>query len=127
MTPRSRTAVCGSSQALIAAASSTRYGMQNDPRFDCTQEAYGFGYRKEDAVPVELPAGAALVFDGYLLHRSLPNTSQYGTRRALVNHYMSAESLLPWFPPSGHEAMGFLDHRDICLVAGKAIRMERDG
>jgi phytanoyl-CoA hydroxylase len=40
---------------------------QNDPRFDCTQEAYGFGYREEDAVPVELPAGA-LVFDGYLLH-----------------------------------------------------------
>jgi hypothetical protein len=32
---------------------------------------------------------------------------------------MSAESLLPWFPSSGHEAMGFLDHRDICLVAGK--------
>jgi phytanoyl-CoA hydroxylase len=92
---------------------------QNDPRFDCAQEAYGFGYREEDAVPVELPAGAALVFDGYLLHRSLPNTSQYGTRRALVNHYMSAESLLPWFPSSGHEAMGFLDHRDICLVAGK--------
>src|SRR5215216_795315 len=51
---------------------------QNDPRFDCTQEAYGFGYREEDAVPVELPAGAALVFDGYLLHRSLPNTGLHG-------------------------------------------------
>jgi phytanoyl-CoA hydroxylase len=31
---------------------------------------------------------------------------------------MSAESLLPWFPPSAHEAMGTLDHRDVCLVAG---------
>jgi hypothetical protein len=39
-------------------------------------------------------------------------------RRALVNHYMSAESLLPWFPPGSHEAMGTVDHRDIHLVAG---------
>jgi phytanoyl-CoA hydroxylase len=92
---------------------------QNDPRFDCTQEAYDFGYREDDAVPVELPAGAALVFDGYLLHRSLPNTANHGMRRALVNHYMSAESLLPWFPPSSHEAMGILDYRDIRLVAGR--------
>jgi len=92
---------------------------QNDPRFDCTQEAYDFGYREDDAVPVELPAGAALVFDGYLLHRSLPNTGNHGMRRALVNHYMSAESLLPWFPPSSHEAMGILDHRDIRLVSGR--------
>jgi phytanoyl-CoA hydroxylase len=91
---------------------------QNDPRFDCTREAYGFGYREEDAVPVELPAGAALVFDGYLLHRSLPNAGHRGMRRALVNHYMSAESLLPWFSPPAHEAVGLLDHRDICLVAG---------
>jgi Phytanoyl-CoA dioxygenase (PhyH) len=91
---------------------------QIDARFDCTQEAYGFAHSEDDAVPVELPAGAALVFDGYLLHRSLPNTGQHGMRRALVNHYMSAESLLPWFPPSSREAMGMLDHRDIFLVAG---------
>jgi phytanoyl-CoA hydroxylase len=92
---------------------------QNDPRFDCTQEAHGFGYREQDATPVELPAGAALVFNGYLLHRSLPNTGRHGMRRALVNHYMSAESLLPWFPPGPSEAMGTLDHRDIQLVAGE--------
>jgi phytanoyl-CoA hydroxylase len=91
---------------------------QTDPRFDCTQEAFDFGYREADAVPVELPAGAALIFDGYLLHRSLPNTGHHGMRRALVNHYMSAESLLPWFPPTSHDAMGMLDHRDIYLVAG---------
>jgi phytanoyl-CoA hydroxylase len=91
---------------------------QMDPRFDCTQEAFGFGYREADAVPIELPAGAALIFDGYLLHRSLPNTGHHGMRRALVNHYMSAESLLPWFPPTAHEAMGMLDHRDVYLVAG---------
>jgi hypothetical protein len=31
---------------------------------------------------------------------------------------MSAESLLPWFPPSDGEPLGTLDHRDILLVAG---------
>lgn len=92
---------------------------QHDPRFDCTRQAYGFRYREQDALPVELPAGAALVFDGYLLHRSLPNTGRHGMRRALVNHYMSAESLLPWFPPREHEPMGTTDHRDILLVAGE--------
>jgi phytanoyl-CoA hydroxylase len=92
---------------------------QDDSRFDCTREAYGFRYREEDAVPVELPAGAALVFDGYLLHRSLPNGGQRGTRRALVNHYMSAESLLPWFRPGEGEPMGTADHRDVLLVAGE--------
>jgi phytanoyl-CoA hydroxylase len=92
---------------------------QMDPRFDCTQEAYDFGYNEDDAIAVELPAGAVLIFNGYLLHRSLPNTAQHGMRRALVNHYMSAESLLPWFPPASQESMAMLDHRDICLVAGR--------
>ena len=31
------------------------------------------------------------------LHRSLPNCRPRGFRRALVNHYMSAESFLPWY------------------------------
>jgi hypothetical protein len=70
-------------------------------------------------MPVELPAGAALVFDGYLLHRSLPNTGRHGMRRALVNHYMSAESLLPWFRPAEGEPMSTADHRDVLLVAGE--------
>ncbi len=91
----------------------------DDARFDPTPEAYGFGHQDDDAVPAELPAGAALVFDGYLLHRSLPNTRPHGMRRALVNHYMSAESLLPWFPPDADESMALLDHRDILLVAGR--------
>ncbi len=89
---------------------------QDDPRFDCTQEAHGF--TDADAVPVEVPAGAAVIFNGYLLHRSLPNTRRAGLRRALVNHYMSAESLLPWFPPAPGTPMGRLDHRDVELVAG---------
>lgn len=32
---------------------------------------------------------------------------------------MSAESLLPWFPPREHEPMGTIDPRDILLVAGE--------
>lgn len=70
-------------------------------------------------MPVELHAGAALVFDGYLLHKSLPNSGLHGMRRALVTHYMSAESLLPWFRPAEGEPMGSADHRDVLLVAGE--------
>jgi phytanoyl-CoA hydroxylase len=62
-------------------------------------------------VPVEVPTGAAVFFNGYLLHRSFPNTAQSGYRRSLVYHYMSAESLLPWNSPRE-------DFRDIVLVAG---------
>jgi ectoine hydroxylase-related dioxygenase (phytanoyl-CoA dioxygenase family) len=90
----------------------------HDPRFDCEVEAYAFSYRDEDAVAVEVPAGSVVVFNGYLLHRSLPNTGRHGLRRALVNHYMSATSLLPWMPPPEGVTMGRADHRDIVLVAG---------
>jgi phytanoyl-CoA hydroxylase len=91
---------------------------QPDARFDGTPEAYGFPHDADEAMPVELPAGAALIFHGYLLHSSLPNRSAH-LRRALVSHYMSAESLLPWFPPHDGEPMGTLDHRDVMLVAGQ--------
>jgi hypothetical protein len=90
----------------------------DDPRFDCTAEAYGFPYDDSEAVPVEIPAGAALLFDGYLLHRSLENSGRHGYRRALVHHYMSAESLLPWKEPEG-DYFGEYDYRDIVIVAGE--------
>jgi len=90
---------------------------QDDDRYDCTDEAFGF--REQEAIPVELAAGSALVFDGHLLHRSLPNATTGSMRRALVNHYMSGESLLPWFPPANGEAMAQLDHRDVVMVAGR--------
>jgi hypothetical protein len=90
----------------------------DDPRFDCAIEAYDFPYRDEDAVPVEVPAGAVVLFNGYLLHRSLPNTARHGLRRAMVNHYMSAQSLLPWTPmPEGMHTAKW-DCRDIVMVAG---------
>lgn len=92
---------------------------QDDPDFDCSIEAYDFPYTDADAVPVELPAGSAVVFNGYLLHRSLKNSGQHGFRRALANHYMSAESLLPWtrVPEGVHVAKH--DYRDVVLVAGQ--------
>ncbi len=88
-----------------------------DRRFDCTGESI-FPYRDEDAIPVEVKAGSIVFFNGYLLHRSLPNRAKAGYRRVLVNHYMSAESLLPWHCPPQGAAMGTLDYRDIVMVAG---------
>ena len=66
-----------------------------------------------------MPAGAIVFFNGYLLHRSLPNTRQTGYRRVLVNHYMSAESLLPWFPSPDGKQVAITDYRDIMMIAGK--------
>lgn len=86
-----------------------------DPRFDCAWEARRFPYSNDEAVPVEVKAGSIVLFNGYTLHRSLPNRAS-GYRRALVNHYMSAESLLPW-NVEGPTAVA--DYRDIVLVAGE--------
>lgn len=88
-----------------------------NPEYDFAPESFDFPYRDEDAIPVEAPAGSIVFFHGYLLHKSLKNRRPAGFRRALVNHYMSAESLLPWwsarspFPPTQ-------DNRDIVMVAG---------
>jgi hypothetical protein len=112
----------------------------DDPRYDCAVESYDFPYDDADAVPVEVSAGSVVVFNGYLLHRSLPNTSSR-YRRALANHYMSAESLLPWMLPHEGQHMGQADYRDIVLVAGRdpyaykgledirrpRVRADRDG
>jgi len=94
-----------------------------DKRFDCALESQNFPYEDSDAVPVEVKAGAIVFFNGYTLHRSLPNTAKAGYRRALVNHYMSAESFLPWSAPRSDEprdqkGMAKLDHRDIVMIAG---------
>ena len=91
---------------------------QQDARFDCTDESTGFPYTDADAVPVEVKAGSIVFFNGYLLHRSFPNRAGRGYRRVLVNHYMSAQSLLPWRPPKQGEGMALADYRDIVMVAG---------
>ncbi len=93
---------------------------QDDARFDCTDEATGFPYHDEDAIPVEVRAGSVVFFGGYLLHRSFPNRARAGYRRVLVNHYMSAESLLPWRQTLKEgERVAVADYRDIVMVAGE--------
>ena len=66
-----------------------------DPEYDSIPEAFDFPYAESDAKPIEVAAGAVVFFNGYLLHKSLRNRRTSGFRRALVNHYMSAELLLP--------------------------------
>ena len=91
-----------------------------DRRFDCAGEATYFPFRDEDAVPVEVKKGSIVFFNGYLLHRSLPNYAPGGFRRSLVNHYMSAESLLPWhWGDATKGSVAGLDYRDIVMVAGQ--------
>ncbi len=84
-----------------------------DARFDPAEEARDFPMKEADAVSLEVSAGSVVFFDGYVLHRSLPNTRKTGFRRALVNHYMSAESLLPWGFGGPH-----VDMRDIVMICG---------
>ncbi len=86
----------------------------NNPEYDTADEAQNIPRERE--IPVEVHAGAVVFFNGHLLHSSLKNrSSRY--RRALVNHYMSAESRLPW---CGHE-----DYRDVIIVAGRDPRAEK--
>jgi phytanoyl-CoA hydroxylase len=87
-----------------------------DDRFDGAEEAWGHGYDREGGAAVEVQAGGVAFFNGYVLHRSLPNRAKAGFRRALVTHYMSAESMLPW-TLGGTKARP--DVRDIVMIAGE--------
>jgi hypothetical protein len=82
--------------------------------FDNSPESYGFDDAAE--VPVEVKAGSVVFFNGYLLHRSKKNRSNI-YRRALVNHYMNAWSLLPWDVRAG-ESPANADRRAVQIVAG---------
>ena len=82
--------------------------------YDGSDQCHGFDEAK--AVPVEVPAGSVVFFNGYLLHKSLKNRSN-GFRRVLVNHYMNSWSLLPWSPQEG-KAIAQTDVRRVLSVAG---------
>ncbi|XP_065829295.1 phytanoyl-CoA dioxygenase, peroxisomal-like isoform X2 [Oscarella lobularis] len=94
------------------------YPMKNDvdERFDSSGCSYGHGYSESAWKPVELKSGSSVFFNGYLLHRSLANKSK-GFRRAFANHYMSAESLLPWTNDGRFEVGD--DMRDVLMVCGE--------
>ncbi|HLF34390.1 MAG TPA: phytanoyl-CoA dioxygenase family protein [Cyclobacteriaceae bacterium] len=72
---------------------------------------------EDDAIPVEVKTGSVVFFNGYLLHRSLKNKTPDRSRMALVSHYMSAESMLPW-NWDGRITLKE-DMRDIIMITGK--------
>lgn len=74
------------------------------------------GYTAGDLLPVEVKSGSVVFFNGYTLHSSLRNKTADCFRMALVNHYMSAESMLPWDQDGKLEPTE--DMRDIQMVAG---------
>jgi ectoine hydroxylase-related dioxygenase (phytanoyl-CoA dioxygenase family) len=69
------------------------------------------------SIPVEVKSGSVVFFHGYTLHSSLRNKTADCFRTALVNHYMSAESMLPWDQDGNLPSTE--DLRDIVLVAGE--------
>lgn len=46
-------------------------------------------------IPIEVKSGSLVFFNGYTLHSSHRNKTADFFRTALVNHYMSADSMLP--------------------------------
>ena len=94
----------------------------NADEWDFAPESVGFD--ESAKVPVEVKAGSLVFFNGYLLHTSYKNRSNV-YRRVLVNHYMNAWSLLPWYqPPAGKDGTSTavspsrLDVRQVVHVAG---------
>ncbi len=90
-----------------------------DSRFDGSPESYGWEsprWPPPGGIAAEVPAGSVVFFNGFTLHRSLDNRRTSGFRRALVNHYMSARSLLPW--SFGASKFAPHDYRDIVMVSG---------
>lgn len=76
-----------------------------------------FPYTEKDMIPVEVKAGSVVFFHGYTLHMSKQNKTKSSFRRALVNHYCSAETILPWNWKGVFENQD--DMRDIIMVAGE--------
>lgn len=75
------------------------------------------GFEKENIIPVEVKSGSVVFFNGYTLHSSQKNKTEDCFRTALVNHYMSAESMLPWDQDGKFDPTD--DLRDIMMVSGE--------
>ncbi|TAN11698.1 MAG: phytanoyl-CoA dioxygenase family protein [Chitinophagaceae bacterium] len=74
-------------------------------------------YGTDAPIPIEIKKGAVVFFNGYTLHSSKRNKTTDCFRTALVNHYMSAESMLPW--DQDGKLPSTEDLRDIVIVAGE--------
>ncbi len=73
-------------------------------------------YSEDNIIPVEVKKGTVIFFNGYVFHSSLQNKTSNKFRTALVNHYMSAESMLPW--DQDGKLPSTEDLRDIIMVCG---------
>src|SRR5690348_3398351 len=95
---------------------STKKHQMND-EFEWEDECCGFD--ESQAIPVEVKGGDMLVFNGYMLHRSLRNNSER-SRRVLSCHYMSMNSAFsPWIPASTRSTyIGIYDDRKVVPVLG---------
>lgn len=74
------------------------------------------GYGADAPIPVEVKSGSVVFFNGYTLHSSRRNKTTDRFRTALVNHYMNADSMLPW--DQDRKLPATEDLRDIVMVAG---------
>jgi phytanoyl-CoA hydroxylase len=88
----------------------------HDERDEYDFAAQSYGFDESLAVPVEVPVGSVVFFNGYLLHKSHKNRSEV-YRRVLVSHYMNAWSLLPWSLREG-ESVATADRRSVIPVSG---------
>lgn len=87
------------------------------PELDRAEEIHGFPWPRDALVPVEVPAGSVVFFDGYLIHGSYPNRSAGQTRRALLYVYASAATPVLFDPASYQPTTE--DYPDIVMVAGR--------
>ncbi|QIL40536.1 phytanoyl-CoA dioxygenase family protein [Pedobacter sp. HDW13] len=74
-------------------------------------------YSTDQIIPIAVKKGSVVFFNGYTLHSSKRNKTKDCFRTALVNHYMSAESMLPWDQDGKLPATE--DLRDIVMISGE--------
>jgi ectoine hydroxylase-related dioxygenase (phytanoyl-CoA dioxygenase family) len=90
----------------------------NNEEYEYDDTCYGFDEKL--GKPIEMKAGDALFFNGYLLHKSLKNRStRY--RKVLTNHYMTATTLFPYTLKCKCGQLHYIadtDCRNVLLVSG---------
>jgi phytanoyl-CoA hydroxylase len=90
----------------------------NNDEYEYEDTCYNFDESR--AVPVEMKAGSALFFNGYLLHKSLKNRSNRH-RKVLTNHYMTAQTLFPYILKCSCGKTHYVadnDDRNVLIVCG---------
>ena len=89
----------------------------HNPELDRAEEIHGYPHQPSDAVAIEIAAGSAIFFDGYLIHGSYPNQTTGRTRRSLLYVYASAHTPVMFNP--AHYQPTAEDYPDILMVSGR--------